>query len=164
MVLVPRSGISYRAMNTAFNFSVALFALVLLVPMFLIIARVIKISSLGPVMFRQMRYDLKGKAFSIYKFHTMLTDTCHHPGVAQTLKFKPRVTGIERLLRKISFEGLWRILIIFKREMSVARPRPHVLGLLNIRVSYEVFDPRCMLRQKVRPGDDGTGLGRRVLG
>lgn len=151
----PRRDRGYRLANTIYDLTVASIALVLLAPLFLFIACAIKLSSPGPVMFRQMRYGLNGKQFSIYKFRTMSLGDCDHSGVTQTQKHDPRVTRIGRLLRKTSFDELPQIFNILKREMSVVGPRPHVPGMLSVGVLYEEFDQRYMMRHQVRPGLTG---------
>jgi lipopolysaccharide/colanic/teichoic acid biosynthesis glycosyltransferase len=152
---VAQDTLTYRVLNTVFDISVAGMALVLLAPLFLVIALAIKLSSPGPVMFRQDRYGLDGQLFRIFKFRTMATEACDKSGVCQTVKDDPRVTRIGRLLRKTSFDELPQLFNILKREMSVVGPRPHVPGMLANGVPYEEFDPRYMLRHQVRPGLTG---------
>ncbi len=126
-------------------------AIVLLLPLFAFFAAMIKFGSAGPVFFRQDRYGLNGKLFSIYKFRTMSQDLGDDTGITQTVLNDPRVTPIGRILRKTSFDELPQFFNIWKGEMSVVGPRPHVPGMLANGIDYEDFDSRYMLRHDVRP-------------
>jgi lipopolysaccharide/colanic/teichoic acid biosynthesis glycosyltransferase len=145
----------YGIVNSVFDVVTAGIALILLAPLFILIAIAIKLSSPGPVMFRQDRYGLDGKIFRIYKFRTMSTEACDPSGTSQTVKDDPRVTAVGRLLRKTSFDELPQLLNILKREMSIVGPRPHVPGMMANGQLYEEFDQRYMLRHQVRPGLTG---------
>ena len=151
----PRRDARYRVMKTLFDVALAGAALVLLSPLFLVIATIIKLTSPGPVMFRQDRYGLNGEVFSIYKFRTMSQDDGDLSGVTQTVKDDPRVTAIGRFLRSTSFDELPQLINIVKREMSVVGPRPHVPGMLANGILYEEFDSRYMDRHRVLPGLTG---------
>ncbi|MEM6566390.1 MAG: sugar transferase [Pseudomonadota bacterium] len=142
-------------MKTIFDVSIAGTAIVLLSPLFLVIAAIIKLTSRGPVLFCQNRYGLNGDIFRIYKFRTMAQDAGDTSGVAQTVKNDPRVTAIGRFLRKTSFDELPQLINIVKREMSVVGPRPHVPGMLANGMDYEDFDARYMDRHRVLPGLTG---------
>jgi lipopolysaccharide/colanic/teichoic acid biosynthesis glycosyltransferase len=120
-----------------------------------LVAIAIKLSSPGPVFFRQDRYGLNNELFRIFKFRTMRHDKCDASGVAQTTKDDPRVTPIGRLLRKTSFDELPQIFNILKGEMSVVGPRPHVPGMLANGMLYEEFDGRYLARHVVKPGLTG---------
>ncbi|MCS6623212.1 sugar transferase [Roseibacterium beibuensis] len=152
---LPRNDLGYRVLSRSFDLLVGTVALVLLLPLFAVFSVLIKLSSPGPVFFRQDRYGLNGDLFKIYKFRTMRTDQCDVSGVAQTTKNDPRVTKVGRLLRKTSFDELPQIFNILKGEMSVVGPRPHVPGMLANGMLYEEFDPRYMARHVVKPGLTG---------
>jgi lipopolysaccharide/colanic/teichoic acid biosynthesis glycosyltransferase len=106
--------------------------LVISIPLFFIIAILIKIDSKGPAFFLQKRCGKDGREFNMYKFRTMVKD-------AETLKkrlknemdgpmFKlrndPRITGVGRILRKLSLDELPQLLNVLKGEMSLVGPRP----------------------------------------
>lgn len=106
--------------------------LVISIPLFFIIAILIKIDSKGPAFFLQKRCGMEGREFNMYKFRTMVKD-------AETLKkrlknemegpmFKvkndPRITRVGRLLRKVSLDELPQLLNVLKGEMSLVGPRP----------------------------------------
>lgn len=131
------------------------FGLVLLAPLFMVLAIAIKATSKGPVLFRQDRHGLDGKTFTAYKFRSMYVDQCDHSGVRQTVKNDPRITPIGRFLRRSNFDELPQLLNVLKGEMSLVGPRPHVPGMLANGVPYEQFDPRYHARHSVKPGITG---------
>nr|WP_319386750.1 sugar transferase [uncultured Roseibium sp.] len=125
--------------------------ILLLLPLFAILAAVIKATSKGPVFFKQDRHGLDGKTFKAYKFRSMYVDHCDQSGVQQTVKDDPRITPIGRFLRKSNFDELPQLLNVLKGEMSLVGPRPHVPGMLANGVPYEQFDPRYQSRHRVKP-------------
>ncbi|TYC52903.1 sugar transferase [Rhodobacterales bacterium] len=129
--------------------------LVLLAPLLTGIAVAIKLTSSGPVLFRQQRYGLNGKPFQVLKFRTMRIDMCDPSGVTQTVADDPRVTMVGRFLRRSNFDELPQLINVLKGEMSLVGPRPHVPGMLAAGVPYETFDGRYMERHCVRPGLTG---------
>lgn len=133
----------------------AVCGLILLAPLFAILAATIKVTSKGPVFFRQDRHGLDGKTFMAYKFRSMYVDQCDQSGVRQTVKDDPRITPIGRFLRKSNFDELPQLLNVLKGEMSLVGPRPHVPGMLANGVPYEQFDPRYQSRHRVKPGITG---------
>ncbi|PJI92668.1 lipopolysaccharide/colanic/teichoic acid biosynthesis glycosyltransferase [Yoonia maricola] len=152
---LPRQDSGYAVLSRAYDIAFAVVVITLLLPLLVILAIAIKASSKGPVFFRQQRYGLNGKLFSIYKFRTMSVDHCDASGVQQTVKNDPRVTSIGRLLRRTNFDEVPQIFNILKGEMSVVGPRPHVPGMLASGQLYEDFDPRYMGRHVVKPGLTG---------
>ncbi|WP_421982326.1 exopolysaccharide biosynthesis polyprenyl glycosylphosphotransferase [Roseibium sp.] len=133
----------------------AVCGLLLLTPLFVILAAAIKVTSKGPVLFKQNRHGLDGKTFKAYKFRSMYVDQCDQSGVRQTVKDDPRITPIGRFLRKSNFDELPQLLNVLKGEMSLVGPRPHVPGMLANGLPYEQFDPRYQLRHRVKPGITG---------
>ncbi|WP_420336483.1 exopolysaccharide biosynthesis polyprenyl glycosylphosphotransferase [Roseibium sp.] len=129
--------------------------LLLLAPLFTILAIAIKLTSKGPVLFKQDRHGVGGKTFKAYKFRSMYVDQCDHSGVRQTIKNDPRITPIGRFLRRSNFDELPQLFNVLKGEMSLVGPRPHVPGMLANGVPYEQFDPRYQSRHRVKPGITG---------
>lgn len=121
-----------------------------LLPVFLIIMLAIKISSKGPLIFRQRRVAVRQKEFNIYKFRTMHTNT---PGdVATHMLENPEkfITPVGKILRKTSLDELPQILNVIKGEMSFVGPRP---ALYN---QYDLISQRERLGiNKVQPGITG---------
>jgi O-antigen biosynthesis protein WbqP len=98
-------------------------ALLVLWPLFLCIAIVIRFDSPGPVLFRQVRVGLRNSHFRIYKFRTMRTDT---PDVAKSNigREDPRITRVGRFLRRTSLDEFPQLFNVLKGEMSLVGPRP----------------------------------------
>ncbi len=124
-------------MKCIFDFSLALFAsLVLLIPM-LAIAVIIKFTSIGPIFYWSNRIGKNNVIFNMPKFRTMRTDT---PAVATHLLGDPDkyVTRIGRILRKTSLDELPQLLSILKGDMSFVGPRPALFNqddLIELRTS-----------------------------
>ena len=108
-----------------FDLVLAIILLIILSPLFIIIAIAIKIDSKGPVMFRQTRVTQYGKKFRIFKFRTMITDA-EKIGSQVTTKNDTRITRIGRVLRKYRLDEIPQLLNIIAGEMSFVGTRPEV--------------------------------------
>jgi undecaprenyl phosphate N,N'-diacetylbacillosamine 1-phosphate transferase len=128
------------------------FFIVLLSPVFLAIALIIKATSPGPVLFRQRRMGRDGKPFAICKFRSMITnapDLRNPDGSAYTGEDDPRVTKIGRFLRKTSLDELPQLCNVFKGDMSLVGPRPDQVDQIRY---YTAEEKRKLL---VKPGITG---------
>ncbi len=114
----------YRYFKRFFDIILSLIVLIVLSPVLLIIAVLIKLDSKGPVIFRQERIGLHGKVFEIYKFRTMCVNAEHTGSGVYSGKGDPRVTRIGRILRATSADELVQALNILKGDMSFIGPRP----------------------------------------
>ena len=128
-----------------------LLILVPLTPVLLMIALGVKLSSPGPVLFRQRRYGLDGKEITIYKFRTM---TVAEDGavVRQATKQDERVTPFGAFLRRTSLDELPQFINVLQGRMSIVGPRPHAVAHNEM---YRKLIKGYMLRHKVRPGITG---------
>lgn len=99
--------------------------LIILGPLFLLIAILIKLDSTGPVFFKQKRIGLKAKMFNIYKFRTMLANTKGEDRQI-TIGLDSRITRLGRILRKFNLDELPQLINVLKGEMSLVGPRPEV--------------------------------------
>ena len=103
----------------------SLLGLVVLSPLFLVVAIAVKISSPGPVFFRQERTGRHGRNFRIFKFRTMVVDAAGRGGCI-TVKGDARVTRIGHVLRKFKIDELPQLLNVLRGEMSLVGPRPEM--------------------------------------
>ena len=143
----------------AFDFGFSGTALLCGLPLLIMIAVAIKLSSTGPVFYRQQRIGLDGKPFQMIKFRTMVVgaDTMvdelaqlnEGRGVLFKIRKDPRVTPIGRLLRKYSLDELPQFLNVMAGEMSVVGPRPPLAS------EVALYDDDTMRRMLVRPGITG---------
>ncbi len=133
-----------------FDVVVAAIGLLVLLPIFAVVAILIKLNSSGPVFFRQERMGRGFRLFSIYKFRTMVRDAPLKGG-AITFSNDPRITRLGRLLRKGKVDELPQLVNVLKGDMSLVGPRPEVRRYVEIfRRDYEEI-------LRVRPGITDLG-------
>jgi exopolysaccharide biosynthesis polyprenyl glycosylphosphotransferase len=139
------------------DFTLALILLILLAPLFAIVAALIKLTSEGPVFFLQDRLGLNKRIFRICKFRTMVADAeqrqaalehlNEQDGAAFKIKADPRITPLGKILRKASIDELPQLFNVLRGQMSLVGPRP-----LPVR-DYRGFDKDWHRRRfSVRPG------------
>jgi putative colanic acid biosynthesis UDP-glucose lipid carrier transferase len=147
----PVSGDVHGIAKDLFDKIFSVVALIMLLPLFLVIAICIKLSSPGPVLFRQPRLGLNGKAFNVYKFRSMKLHQ-EHGTVTQATQGDPRITPIGRFLRRTSLDELPQLINVLMGDMSVVGPRPHALQHNEMYMEkLEMY----MLRHRVKPGITG---------
>ncbi len=129
----------------------ALAALLVLSPVFALIGLAIKVSSPGPVFFRQPRLGLNGKKFMVYKFRSMRLHE-ERGQVLQATRNDPRITPLGHFLRRTSLDELPQFLNVLIGDMSVVGPRPHAL---QHNERYKEVLELYMLRHRVKPGITG---------
>jgi putative colanic acid biosynthesis UDP-glucose lipid carrier transferase len=129
----------------------ALAALILLAPLLLAIALGIKLTSPGPVLFRQARLGLNGRKFNVYKFRSMHVHD-ESGNLAQARRGDPRVTRFGMFLRRTSLDELPQFINVLKGDMSVVGPRPHAVQHNDF---YRAQLQTYMLRHRVKPGITG---------
>jgi lipopolysaccharide/colanic/teichoic acid biosynthesis glycosyltransferase len=119
--------------------------LLLLWPIFLVVAVLIKLEDRGPVFFRQVRVGWKGQSFRMWKFRTMVVDA-ERLGRAITVGRDPRITRVGHWLRATKVDELPQLLNVWLGEMSLVGPRPEVQKYVNLYTE----DQRRVL--ELRPG------------
>jgi putative colanic acid biosynthesis UDP-glucose lipid carrier transferase len=130
---------------------ISLVALVLLAPVMLVIALLVKADSRGPVIFRQRRYGLDGEEINVSKFRTM---TVMEDGgqIRQATQDDERITGVGRILRRYSLDELPQLFNVLQGSMSLVGPRPHAVAHNE---EYRKLIKGYMIRHKVPPGMTG---------
>lgn len=124
---------------------------IVLLPAFAVIALLIKISSPGPVIFKQRRYGLDGREIAVYKFRSM-TVTEDGKNIAQASKTDNRITPIGSVLRRLSLDELPQLFNVLQGRMSLVGPRPHAVAHNEL---YRKLIKGYMVRHKVLPGITG---------
>ena len=123
-----RQLLSDRQLKRSFDLLVAGTGVLLISPLLLLISLAVKLSSRGPVLFRQERYRLDGKRFAVYKFRSMrVLEAGDQPGLQQATRNDPRVTPVGAVLRRWSLDELPQLFNVLKGEMSLVGPRPHAV-------------------------------------
>lgn len=130
---------------------VALIALLLLWPVFIVIAILIKVEDKGTVFYKQIRTGKNGKNFEMFKFRSM---NVVERGKEMTMKHEQRVTKIGKFLRKTSLDELPQFLNVLKGDMSFIGPRPWIVEY------YERFNEEQKRRVEVRPGIIGLAQAK----
>jgi Undecaprenyl-phosphate glucose phosphotransferase len=126
--------------------------LLLLAPMMLAVALLVKLDSKGPVFFLQRRLGFNNNIFTVYKFRTMTVEASRDLLAPQVQRNDPRVTRIGRLLRRTSIDELPQLINVLKGEMSLVGPRPHPIPL-NERFADVLAG--YLARHRVKPGITG---------
>ncbi len=137
----------------------AFLMLLILMPLFLVIALLIKSESKGPVFFTQMRGGKDNKHFLIYKFRTMADDDSLRDDTIHVLENDSRITKVGYYLRKMSLDELPQLINIVKGDMSFVGPRP------TLTSQTDGYSPYQMQRLLVKPGVTGWAQvrGRNTL-
>lgn len=156
--------------NRALNIVLASVALLVLIPIFLVIAVVVKLTSPGPILYTQTRVgidrrsrralalydrrarDIGGLVFTIYKFRSMYIDAERHCGEVWATKNDPRVTPVGRFLRKTRIDELPQLWNVLKGDMNIVGPRPERPGIV-VRLREDISD--YALRHRAKPGITG---------
>jgi exopolysaccharide biosynthesis polyprenyl glycosylphosphotransferase len=126
--------------------------LLLLAIPFAFVALLIKLTSRGPVLYRQERMGLDGKPFLIYKFRSMYEDAERETGPVWAVSDDPRRTPVGRFLRRFSIDELPQLLNVLKGDMSLVGPRPERPSFVK---EFKTRIPQYMLRHKVKCGMTG---------
>ncbi len=147
---VPLENMFNRLIKRMFDLIIAIPGIIILTPFFLIIMVIIKLTSKGPVFFKQKRTGFQQKEFKIIKFRTMKVNS--EADSLQATKDDPRKTKFGEFLRRTNIDELPQIINVIKGEMSIVGPRPHMIA--HTDEFYKKYD-KYMVRHWVKPGITG---------
>lgn len=151
--------IVYLTIKRIIDFLFSLIILLILLPLFLVVAILIKLDSKGPVIFKQSRLGKDGNVFKVWKFRTMI-DNAEKMGTGlTTAQNDPRITRVGKILRKTSIDELPQLINVLKGDMSFIGPRPAPVHHLK------QYNENERQRLKVLPGITGWAQvnGRNIL-
>lgn len=144
------------AVKRTLDIALSLALLILVAPLMITVAVLIKLTSRGPVLFRQERVGLYGRAFTLYKFRSMVQDAHdvkaayedrnEMDGPVFKIKRDPRVTRVGRFIRKMSIDELPQLINVLKGEMSIVGPRP------PLQEEVDKYDHWQRRRLSMKPG------------
>jgi lipopolysaccharide/colanic/teichoic acid biosynthesis glycosyltransferase len=118
-------------MKRAFDLALASLGLLVLAPVLLLVALLIRLDSSGPVFFRQERIGKNFRPFFIYKFRTMVQDAPRRGGPI-TFGADPRITRVGRVLRRAKLDEFPQLINVIRGEMSLVGPRPEVRSYVEL--------------------------------
>jgi lipopolysaccharide/colanic/teichoic acid biosynthesis glycosyltransferase len=166
VVPAERSELASRVLNVV----IAVVAMVLLAPVFLLVALAVKLSSRGPIFYMQTRVgidrrwnrtqamydrrqqDLGGSVFTIYKFRSMYTDAETKSGAVWATRSDSRVTPVGKVLRQLRLDELPQLLNVLKGDMNIVGPRPERPSIF-VRLRNDIAE--YPMRQRAKPGITG---------
>ena len=138
-------------LKTFSDYVLATLILLLISPLLLAIAIGVRLSSPGPILFKQRRYGLDGRDITVYKFRTMIVLE-DGDQVRQATRADARITGFGRFLRRSSLDELPQFVNVLQGRMSIVGPRPHAVAHNE---TYRRMINGYMIRHKVKPGITG---------
>ena len=153
-----------RLQKRAFDIAVSLAGLIILAPLLIIVAVLIKLESKGPVFFMQTRVGQGNRQFAIYKFRSMRNELSDGAGNTSTARDDDRVTKVGKFIRGTSIDELPQLLNVLLGHMSIVGPRPHALGSqAGNNLFWEVTN-QYWLRHALKPGITGLAQVRGFRG
>ena len=149
---VPLTNTYYAFLKRVMDIVGSVCAIVLFSPVMLFSVIMIKLTSPGPLIFKQERVGLHNRAFMMYQFRSMEVQAPEKEKTRWTVKDDPRVTGFGKFMRKTSIDELPQLFNVLKGEMSLVGPRPERPFFVE---KFKEEIPRYMIKHQVRPGITG---------
>ena len=149
---VPLSNLGNRFLKRSMDIFMGVLALILFSPIMLVAIIGIKLTSKGPIIYKQNRIGLHNKEFEMYKFRSMMVQTDGGDAKKWTTSDDPRVTKFGKFMRKTSIDELPQILNVLKGDMSLVGPRPERPFYVD---KFKEEIPRYMVKHQIRPGMTG---------
>lgn len=159
----PSDGIA-ALIKTCMDRAFALIALILLSPLMLVVAILIRLESPGPIFFRQLRCGLNNTPFTMWKFRSMRQAAEDRNADRLVVRGDSRVTKVGAVIRKLSIDELPQLLNVLNGTMSLVGPRPHAYGAKAADRLYEEVVDRYAARHRMRPGLTGLAQVRGFRG
>jgi len=157
-------GLRARAGKRLFDIAFSGAGLVLLSPLLLIAAVLVKLQDGGPVLFRQKRMGRGNRFFTMYKFRTMQVHQADPDGHRSASRDDDRITPIGRVLRCTSIDELPQLINVLSGQMSIVGPRPHAIGSHAGDKCFWEIDRRYWQRHSLKPGLTGLAQVRGLRG
>lgn len=149
---VPLTNTFHAVVKRLMDIFGSLIAIILFSPIMLLACVLIKLTSPGPLIYKQERVGLHNRTFMMYKFRSMEVQSKETEKKAWTVKDDPRVTGVGKIMRKTSIDELPQLFNILKGDMSLIGPRPERPFFVE---KFREEIPRYMVKHQVRPGLTG---------
>ena len=135
----------YLRIKRLLDFALSLFALIVLSPLMLLLALAVKLTSPGPVLFRQRRVGIHKRHFTIYKFRTMRADAPKNMATHLLNNAESYITPVGRFLRKSSLDELPQLLNILRGDMAVVGPRPALYNQYDLIAERDKYGANDVL-------------------
>lgn len=158
---IPLDVLGNRVFKRAFDIAFALLAIIVTSPVMLLIAIGVKLTSSGPVIFKQERVGLNRRSFTIYKFRSMKVSSDQIADTRWTTEHDPRRTKFGSFLRKMSLDELPQFFNVLFGHMSIVGPRPERPFFVD---QFKEKIPKYMVKHHVRPGITGWAQSNGLRG